>query len=222
MNVSFVLKRLKLDGRWVISFLSIPPQTHAHIHTIILFFHFANTHTHTHTFLIILDSAGGPALCDRSMYIRATVSAVITIHYIKRRVLYHTVASLPLSLSSSFSSSHCYKLLMRHYCAAEAAALVIYVSQLFMHGFICSLIWIHWEIKHMRRFGSSIIPHTALTPHCHVSLTENMQRFTKQRELLWVKTDKYRGLNFIQDHISKWSVLLSQAHAKVSNTIHLY
>ncbi len=68
--------------------------THPHNHS---FFPLCK-HTHTHTFLIILDSAGGPALCDRSMYIRATVSAVITIHYIKRRVLYHTVASLPLSL----------------------------------------------------------------------------------------------------------------------------
>lgn len=69
-----------------------------------------------------------------------------------------------LSLSLSLLLCHCYKVLMRRYCAAKAAALVIYLSQLFMHGFICSLIWIHWEIKHRRHSGSSIIPlqHLAL------------------------------------------------------------
>lgn len=71
---------------------------------------------------------------------------------------------------------------MRHYCAAEAAALVIYVSQLFMHGFIYSLIWIHWEIKH-ETFWVLHYSTTALTPHCHVFLTEKMKHSTKQTKL---------------------------------------
>lgn len=125
---------------------SIPPQTHAHNHS---FFSSLQRHTHTHIF-------NYPRHCRRPCTVwpvnvhSGNSKRCHYIHYIKRRVLYHTVAMLPLS--------QCYKLLMRHYCAAEAAALVIYVSPVFMHGFICSLIWIHWEIKHMRRFGSSIIP----------------------------------------------------------------
>lgn len=134
-----------------------PPQTPEHTHN-------GSSYSSGHTVLIILDSVASPAPCDRSTYIHATVSTVVTVITLRDVPDESFTTVLPDSLSFSLLLCHCYKLLMRRYCAAKAAALVIYLSQLFMHGFIRSLIWIHWEIKHRRRSGSSIIPlqHLAL------------------------------------------------------------
>lgn len=121
------------------------------------------------------------------------------------------------SLSFSFSLYHCYKHLTRHYCAAEAAALVIYVSQLFMHGFICSLIWIHWEIKHMKHFGSSIIR----LQHLPLIVMFLWQRRwnTLQNKQSYNEPKLINTEGWISSKITKmkWYVWLSQAYKLVSD-----
>ncbi len=111
---------------------------------------------------------------------------------------------------------------MRHYCAAEAAVLVIYVSQLFMRGFICSLIWIHWEIKHMRRFGSSIIPLQHL-PLIVMFLWQGICNTPQNKESYYepklINTEDWTSSKIIYRNDLFCSVKLMQ---KESNTINLY
>lgn len=64
---------------------------------------------------------------------------------------------------SRIPSCHCCASIMRRHCSTDTAALLsVYLSpRLFMHGFICLLIWIHSEMKHTRAFlpGLSLFSH---------------------------------------------------------------
>lgn len=140
-------------------------------------------HTRSDLFLITLTMPLACALRgvhDGWKYTEGAASRVISINYVQRWTWWELQRSpakfspaSPLSFfpvlpptkntQSRIPSCHCCAPVMRHHCAADSAALsTVYLSpRLFMHGFICLLIWIHREIKHMRAFfpGSSLFSH---------------------------------------------------------------
>lgn len=97
---------------------------------------------------------------------------------------------------SRIPSCHCCAPVMRHHCAADSAALsTVYLSpRLFMHGFICLLIWIHWEIKHMRAFffPARHCLATALTPTLSRSLFPRQSAPTQSETLNTIRDSHYK------------------------------
>lgn len=100
----------------------------------------------------------------------------------------------PAPPQSLIPSCHCCASLMRCHCAADSAVLPgVYLSpRLFMHGFICLLIWIQREIKHMRAFPAHHCLATALTLTLSRSLFHRQSAPTYSETLNTIRVSHYK------------------------------